>query len=123
MVQLANATLSTLCCVLHLIATLAVMLFDTLDRYLKQQQMRAREVFDHFDQEKRGWLTPSELGKLVTHFLQHLSKGDLHYFQVCVVQVVGSHCLPCESQCLPRRLLLVSWLPQLELVYYTGAEV
>lgn len=60
----------------------AVMLFDTLDQYLKQQQMRAREVFDHFDRDKRGWLTPSELAQLVQHFLKHLSEGDLKYFQV-----------------------------------------
>lgn len=62
----------------------AVALFDTLDRYLKENRMRAREVFDHFDQQRRGWLKPDELGRLIQHFLPHVSKGDLKYFQVMI---------------------------------------
>lgn len=48
---------------------MAVALFETLDAYLKEQRLRCREVFNHFDGGAKGWLAPEELGRLVEHFL------------------------------------------------------
>ncbi|KAG2493237.1 hypothetical protein HYH03_008653 [Edaphochlamys debaryana] len=64
---------------------MAQALFETLDAYLKQQRMKAREVFAHFDAAGKGWLAPEELGRLVEHFLPgKVTPGDIKYFQVMV---------------------------------------
>lgn len=57
--------------------------FKALDRYLRDNRMRFRELFDAFGAKKKGFLTPSELRLLVKELQPSAPEGDIKYFQVC----------------------------------------
>ena len=57
-------------------------LFAALDRYLKTEKRRLRDVFDAFDLDKDGALDRRELSRAIAKILPSASNHDMHYFRV-----------------------------------------
>ena len=58
------------------------LLFARLDDLLKKEQMRFREVFNHFDTDGSGRLDRRELADLVRRLVPEAREPELRYFQV-----------------------------------------
>jgi hypothetical protein len=60
----------------------AQQLFGALDTYLKEQQVRFQQLFDHYDRDRSGSLDSRELARLVQEILPAARAADCLYFQV-----------------------------------------
>ncbi|KAK3241898.1 hypothetical protein CYMTET_48379 [Cymbomonas tetramitiformis] len=57
-------------------------LFESLDRYLKTNQTRLKDVFNEFDTDNSGELDVRELEKLLKRLLSDITPAQIRYFTV-----------------------------------------
>lgn len=55
---------------------------QALDRYLKEERVRFRELFSHFDTDRSGHLDGRELGRLARKLVPGATEAQVEYFQV-----------------------------------------
>ena len=55
-------------------------LFHELDRFLKDERRRLREVFDEFDSDRDGALNNDDLARLVRRVIPEATEGETEYF-------------------------------------------